>query len=85
MSPEPGDKLAIIGIMYNGIQECYLEASIMMNVTKWQEIYLIEQNDEWEDMDVWIPIKVNIRDSEAGSALIPRSKNTKTCLNTALS
>ena len=33
MSPEPGDKLAIIGIMYNGIQECYLEASIMMNVT----------------------------------------------------
>ena len=46
---------------------------------------MIEQNDEWEDMYVWLPIKVNIRDSEAGSALIPRSKNTETCLNTALS
>ena len=49
------------------------------------EIYLIEQSDEWDDMDVWLPIKVYIRDSEAGSALIPRSKYRKTCLNAALS
>ena len=53
MNPEPGDKLAIIGIMYNGIQVCYLEASEGRCIS-YTLIWSVKNFKKWLSMLLWI-------------------------------